>query len=279
MSLFGQIKVGLALGGGGPRGLTHIGVIKVLERNNIPIDCITGSSIGAMIGGLYAATKNINLIEQIATNNSWKNISSLFFDPSLKNGLLQGKKIENFMKDIIGNTEFKDLKIPFAAVTTDLGTGQMQVISQGRVTDAIRASISIPMLFKPIQRDGRLLADGGLSSPLPVKAVKDMGADFAVGVNLYHYFPKEKIDFFRLPQDSLTIILNNLAKFEEKQADVVICPKTESLSWGRFILGKDFESGILLGEQAAEEQIDKIKLLLTKKKAGNFLKKIFHLKN
>jgi len=138
------LKIGLALGSGGPRGLAHIGVIKTLVENNIPIDFIAGASAGALVGGAYAATKNIKTIEKIALQVNRRQILSLI-DPTWKHGLIKGIKIERFIENYIGKISFKDLKIPFSAIATDIRTGEMVLMNQGRVASAIRASISIPL--------------------------------------------------------------------------------------------------------------------------------------
>ena len=115
-------KIGLALGSGGPKGLAHIGVIKVLEENNIPIDFMAGSSIGAMVGGFYAAGLSIKEIEKIALSVNWRRVFSILFDPHLKQGLIGGEKLKTFIGDYINGKKFEDCKIPFVVVATDLKT-------------------------------------------------------------------------------------------------------------------------------------------------------------
>ncbi|PIU29168.1 MAG: hypothetical protein COT09_02270, partial [Candidatus Hydromicrobium americanum] len=173
-------KIGLALGSGGPKGLSHIGIIKVLEENNITIDFIAGASIGSVIGGFYASTKNIKKIEKIALSNNWRQTLPLFFDPSLRQGFVSGRKIKIFIENIIGKIHFKDLKIPFSVVATDIKTGETVIINEGEVALAIRASSSIPLIFKPLKLDSMLLVDGGLSLPVPVGVVRRMGADLVI---------------------------------------------------------------------------------------------------
>ena len=126
-------KIGLALGSGGSRGLAHIGVIKALEENNIPIDFIAGSSIGAMIGGFYAARLDIKEIEEIALSINWRRIFSILFDPHLKQGLIGGEKLKTFIKNYINGKKFEDCKIPFAAVATDLKTGEIVILNKGEI--------------------------------------------------------------------------------------------------------------------------------------------------
>lgn len=277
MKLFSLPKVGLALGGGGPKGLTHIGVIKVLEKNKIPIDYISGTSIGSLVGGLYAATKDIKLIERIALDNNWRELGGLFLDPTFRLGFIQGEKIKKFIKKYIGDIDFKDLKIPFSTTGTDLKTGNLVVINRGKVAEAIRISISIPVLFKPVEKDGRILVDGGLSAPVPVEVVKKMGAQFIVGVDLYNDYSDRKIGLTDIPYDSVNILLHNLGKKDTEMADITISPKTSTLGWGKFFSQKGSLEGIRFGEEATEKIIPRLKVLLAQKRTTNFFANLFDL--
>ncbi len=267
-------KIGLALGSGGARGLSHIGVIKVLEKHNIPIDFIAGSSIGALIGGFYAATKNIQKIEETASQINWKQLLSLT-DPSFHQGILKGERIKKFIKENIGDN-FSDLKIPFAAVTTDLKNGKTVILKKGNLVSAIRASIAVPLVFQPIKLENKILSDGGLSMPVPVKAVKEMGATIVIAVNLDgSYFDKEtktKLSFYEIANTSLNILRYHLAFYNAKEADFVITPKVGGITWFDFVKRK--EKTISLGEKATEEKIDLLKALI-KKRTYIGLKKYF----
>ena len=184
MELHGK-KVGLALGGGAARGLAHIGVLDVLQKEGIPIDMIAGTSAGAVVGAIYAWNQDTARIKKEALEVNWRKVAPLI-DPSLpKSGLIKGKKIKDLLASYIGgNIKFSDLKIPFACVATDIDTGEEVVIDQGSVPEALRASISIPGIFTVVKREGRYLVDGGLTNPVPVNVVKRMGADFIIAVNV-----------------------------------------------------------------------------------------------
>lgn len=259
-------KIGLALGSGGPKGLSHIGIIKVLEENNIPIDFIAGASIGSVIGGFYASTKDIKKIEKIALSNNWRQTLPLFFDPSLRQGFVSGRKIKIFIENIIGKIHFKDLKIPFSVVATDIKTGETVVIDKGEVALAIRASGSIPLIFKPVKLGSRLLVDGGLSLPVPVSVVKKMGADLVVAVNLdADYFASNEdrsFGFYKVASDSIKLLRYHLASLNVKDADIVINPKIGKVGWNKFI---DSKSVILAGEEAMQLSISNLKELITLK--------------
>jgi NTE family protein len=177
-------KIGLALGSGSAKGLAHIGVLKVLDEQKIPVDFIAGTSIGALIGVVYASGVSTREMEEIAFNIDKKQITS-FFTPTIPySGLVEGKRITEFIKSIIGNPNIEDLKIPFAAIATNVLNGKKVMITKGSAVEAVRASISIPGIFTPCKHNGDFLVDGGLVDPVPVNCVRDMGADYIVGVNV-----------------------------------------------------------------------------------------------
>ncbi|MCK5595214.1 patatin-like phospholipase family protein [bacterium] len=179
-------KIGLALGGGAAKGLAHIGVLNALKENNIPIDMIAGTSIGALVGACFAKDGEINTFEEIALNIDWKQLA-LLLDPNLallKKGFIQGEKIKELLCSIIGDIEFKDLKIPLRVIATDIITGEEVVIKSGSVTEAIRASISIPVIFTPVKFENKFLVDGGIVNPVPVNTARNMGAKFVIACNV-----------------------------------------------------------------------------------------------
>jgi len=262
-------KVGVALSGGGWRGLAHVGVLKVLEKNNIPIDFIAGVSIGSVVGGFYAYTKNIEKVEEIALSNNWRHTLSLFFDPSLSQGLINGRKIKIFIENIIGKIHFKDLKIPFSVVTTDIKTGKAVIMDKGEVATAIRASSSIPLIFKPVKLGNSLLVDGGLSIPVPAGVVRGMGADIVIAVNLdADYFSDTKdsnFGFYKIANNSIKLLRYNLSSSNIRDADIIINPKVGNVGWNKFI---DSKSVILAGEEAMQLSILQLKELIKHKSSS-----------
>lgn len=175
------LKVGIALSGGAVRGISHIGILKILEREKITVDFIAGTSIGALIGALYASGTTVNEIEQIAKTAKWKELVD-FTIP--KTGLITGKKIEDYVKKILKCKNFEELKIPLSIITTDLNSGEKIVFNQGDTVKAVRASISVPGVFEPVVDNNYILVDGGLVDPIPVDIVKAMGADIVIAVDL-----------------------------------------------------------------------------------------------
>lgn len=177
-------KIGLALGSGSARGLAHIGVIKVLEENHIPISMIAGTSMGSLIGALYASGLTGTELEEIACNTNLKTTSRLFMPTPSVQGLIDGNRINDFLVSLMGNRSFSSLKMPFAAVAADIERAEEVVMTDGLLVKAIRASISIPGIFTPAMLKGRSLVDGGLMNPVPVDVVKNLGADYIIAVDV-----------------------------------------------------------------------------------------------
>ena len=181
---FKKKKVGLALGSGGAKGLSHIGVIKFLEEMGVKIDFITGSSIGALIGGAYASGLSIEEIEDIALETDLTSTAKLFSPGFGKSGLVTGIKVQEFLTSILGNKNIEYMPIPFTAVATDIITGQEIHFNKGNLVEAIRASISIPIVFQPVICNNIVLVDGGLVNPVPINIAREMGADYIIAVNI-----------------------------------------------------------------------------------------------
>ena len=177
-------KLGLALGAGGARGLAHLGVLKGLAQAGIPIDAIAGTSIGALVGAIYAAGQLENF-ERRMLELEWADVVRLFDPVWPRSGLMSGARATEWFAGMLGDWRIQDLTIPFAAVSVDLVTGEEVWITEGRVMDAIRASISIPGIFVPHRKGGQLLVDGALRNPVPVSVLDSLGADVRVAVNLH----------------------------------------------------------------------------------------------
>jgi len=265
-------KVGLALGTGAARGLAHIGVLEVLEKEGIPIDIIAGTSIGALIGILYAQGKNSTLIKKLALETGLGRILTLMDLTLPRTGFIGGKRIKVWLRSVIGqDVQFSDLKIPFACVATDIMTGGEVVMNHGSVLEAVRASISIPGIFTPVNHEGRYLVDGGLVNPVPVSLVKNLGAEFIIAVNVIpdisvenrSYWTGKKgskefreLNLFDVLMQSIYIGIHALAKTATNDADVVIEPQVAYISPGDFLRAREC---ILQGELATQDIISKLK--------------------
>lgn len=181
----GQPKIGLALSGGGARGLAHIGVLRVLEREGIPVNLLAGTSMGGVIAAGYAAGFDTAYLEREALRmGGWRNLLPLV-DRALPGlGLLKGERVREYFVRHLGDKTFADLRLPLALVVVDLLTGEEVALSSGRVADAVRATVSLTGVLAPVRLDGRLLVDGGLLNNIPADVVRRMGADVVIAVDV-----------------------------------------------------------------------------------------------
>ncbi len=258
--------MGLVLGSGGARGMAHVGVIKSLVKNKVPIDLIVGSSVGAFFGGLYAVGRNLNKLEEVAGGLTNGEIMKILADPTWGGGLVKGGKTLEYLKKIFAEVEIQNLTLPFCAVATDIITAKPVLFRKGNLAEAIRASISIPLMYEPVRYKNAVLVDGGVSCPVPVETAKDMGADLVIAVNLdgvYFSGNNQKnshigstIDVLR---DSYFALRYNLAMKEIAGAAVVIEPTMKFVEDFDFVGGRD---AIKVGEKATEAEMTKIKKLL-----------------
>ena len=177
-----RLRIGLALGSGSARGWSHIGVIRVLEQAGISPEIVCGTSIGSLVGAAYAAGK-LDRLEHWVKNLSWQAVVGLL-DLKMGGGLIEGGKLVHFLRKQLDDQHIEHLPKRFACVATDLANGREIWLREGRVVDAVRASIAMPGLFTPALNDGRLLVDGGLVNPVPVSLCRAMGADIVIAVDL-----------------------------------------------------------------------------------------------
>lgn len=248
-------KIGLALGSGGSRGLAHIGVIKCLLENGIHIDYIAGTSAGSLVGGLFAAWNDISRVERIFQDVDYKTMIQILFDPWSAEGLIKGEKFTKFIQDNLGDTNIQDLPIRFSAVATDSVTGHPHIFNSGSLSTAIRASCSLPVIFSPLKVNEEVLVDGGVSIPVPVSVVRDMGADIIIAVNVYNgLFPNHQPNIL----SSMYSLLFNLAKADCLSADTVIEPNIHSINPIDFIGAKNL---VDVGYKSTLEKIPEIKKL------------------
>jgi NTE family protein len=295
-----QPRIGLALSGGGARGFAHIGVLKVLERENIPISAIAGTSMGGAIGGLYSAGYSAQELERLALEINWQDIFSntpsrlsllqsqreeaegalfqLRFDglkPQIPSGLTLAQKLTNLLSDLTFQADyqsggnFNQLKIPYRSVTTDLVSGSKVVLDSGELGIAIRATIAVPLAITPVSYNGKLLVDGGLIDPIPVEVVKQMGADKVIAVNTSAaLLPKEKItDPLDIASQSVSIMSLQQEHQSLQMADLVLKPALPGFSSTDF---DQAESLMVLGEKAADSLLPQIKQLIEQDSSKNY---------
>ena len=175
---------GLALAGGAAKGLAHIGVLKALEEVEITPSCITGTSAGSLIGGLYAAGLSVAELERVVSELGGWEFSKLLDVTWARGSLVAGRSVTKFLRDLVGDVRIQDLKIPFVATAVDINTGRGHYFNEGPLVDAIRASISIPGIFEPFAANGSYLVDGGVRLNLPLRALDQFGPTVRIGVGL-----------------------------------------------------------------------------------------------
>lgn len=184
--------VGLALGSGSARGLAHIGVLHALKDAGIKIDLMAGTSMGALVGAL-AASGRVADLEKTFRAMDWRAIWALLDPVFPRSGLIDGRKVENLLQQLLPTEHFHELQVPFQAVSTDILSGLEVVLSSGKLVEAIHASFAVPGIFTPLRRNDQLLVDGGLVNPVPVSTVRNMGASFIVAVDLNHDIVQKRL--------------------------------------------------------------------------------------
>ena len=258
------LRIGLALGGGAARGFAHIGVIKVLEAQGILPDVVAGTSAGSVVGALYAAGKDGFGLQQVGLELDEDTLA----DWSLPNrGFLKGEALQDFVNREVGQRPLERLNKPFAAVATDLERGRMVAFRKGNTGMAVRASSAVPGVFQPVPIRDREYVDGGLTSPVPVRAVKDMGADFVIAVDVGNKPQWAKSDTtLNLLLRTYTIMGNSIGRLEMEGADIVIRPATPDMD------STDFDArhaAIMAGEVAARAAMPELKAKLAKAREKN----------
>jgi NTE family protein len=248
-------KVGLALGAGSVRGFAHIGVLEVLHQAGIPIDYVAGSSVGSLIGAAYCSGMPVEKIEAIAAEFKWHK----FAGPSWSgDGLASFEKMEKFIDQVFDQPIFSDLKIPLSIVATDIDSDEAVVISAGRVAPVVRASCSVAGVISPVERNGRRLSDGIFVNAVPVSVVKEMGADYVIGVDVLKPFIRPRGGWIGYLVNALEIALRH-AGGGTKSADCLIAPDIGGFSYLRYS-----KRNLLIerGRQAAEEKLPEIQQAL-----------------
>jgi len=260
-----RVRVGLALGSGGPRGLAHIGVIKALLEHHIPIDVIAGASAGSLVGGMYLALGSIEKVEEIARSLTYKDMIAAFVDFGSLSGIIKGVKLEQRLEILLGQKLIEDLPIPYAAVATDMMNGDTVSLTKGSLVKAIRASSSIPALVDAAYVNDAFLIDGGGSNPVPIKIARSLGATHVIAVNLdvYEFInansPTKRPKMTDMGLAALHMLRYNLSKKLCEDANVTIIPDVASVSSINLVEFLHGETIIQKGYEATIEAIPKIK--------------------
>ncbi|MEE8359933.1 MAG: patatin-like phospholipase family protein [Candidatus Omnitrophota bacterium] len=263
------VMTGLALGSGAAIGFSHIGVLKVIEKEKIPIDIISGTSIGAFIGTLWAAGFKASEIEELALSFKSKLKTLFLADPILPiRGLIKGRAVERVLKPYLGEKTFRDIVVPIKVVACDIKNRREYIIDRGRLIDAVMASIAIPGVFEPVLYDGIQLVDGGIVNPLPVSVLSKSGIKKIIAVNALPG-PQDPIAAGEGKLNIYSIIVNSFQAMEYtiaansfQQADIYLHPVPRSGYWYQFYKAKLF---IKMGEGCMRERLSEIKRLVNQK--------------
>ena len=258
-------KICLVLGSGGARGVAHIGVLQAFEENGIKIDSVIGCSMGSVVGACYCKGMSPKELKAIAEGIKMSDIADFSFFPINKTSLLKSIKLSNVLKKHIGDVNFEDLKIPFSCVAVDVISGESVLLNKGEVEPAVRASSAIPMVFRPVEIDGKVLVDGGAFVRLPLKEAKDTNSDIIIAVDvigdLDEYKPSKNIleQVLRvMAVNDNHITMRNLKKYKP---DVLIKPELEDMS--QFKVEK-ISFAYDMGYEAGLKAIKKIKRKIEK---------------
>jgi NTE family protein len=296
-SSFNQLKIGLVLSGGGARGLAQIGVLKSLEKHGVHIDLIVGNSLGSVVGGLYASGYTTTEIESIALHTDWVELlsfaeetqrSDLFvgqkqsqqegyfsirfdgLEPIIPSSISGGQRLLNFFSYLAlqaiyhPNPSFDDLKLPFRAVATDLISGRRIILDRGSLAEALRASVTVPLLYSPIEKDSMVMVDGGLRSNIPADVARLTGCDMVIVVNSTSSMRSQQQMKapWEVADQIMTIMMQESNREQLKIADVVITPKTRERIVSDF---SNLDSLIVEGERACDNSIEEIYRILKTK--------------
>jgi NTE family protein len=295
-------KIGLALGGGGARGLAHVGVLKVLEEERIPVDLIVGTSMGAIIGAMYAQNPGIKKLterlESFFTSQDYESLGLKFIVPKndqnpsfltqlvqtvanrivvniaqSRAGIIKTERLSEAIAKLIDDGKIEDTRIKFACAATDLNSGQTVLFEKGDIRSAVTISSSIPGFIKPHKTDGQLLSDGGITAPVPIIEARQMGADVVIGVSV----DPQQIGSLEEPH-VLSIISRAdmirgrlLSRILMKSADIQLLPALGDVHWSELLRYKEF---ITAGEQEARDKISLIRSVVFKKQS--FFQRFFH---
>ncbi|MBI5904710.1 MAG: patatin-like phospholipase family protein [Deltaproteobacteria bacterium] len=251
------VKVALVLGAGAAKGFAHVGVLKILEADRVPVSMVVGTSVGSFVGSLYAYGYSAYDLQRIAMGLEKGELADLTVPD---NGFVKGEKLEAYVNRMVRGTTMEKLRIPFHAVAVDVATGQETVFGKGNTGSAVRASCSIPGVFRPVRIGERTYVDGGVASPVAVDAARRLGADVVIAVDISGgvsgVAPETTLDTIF---QSINIMYSKIAADQVARADVVIRPKVGHIASGDFTRRHE---AILEGEKAAQAALPKIRQLL-----------------
>jgi NTE family protein len=248
-------RIGLALGGGFARGISHVGVLRVLERENIPLHCITGVSAGAIIAAAYASGTTTDEISAIGSAMRFGDVARWSIS---KLGFAGSERMAAFLRKLLKKWRFEDMRIPLGVIATDLRSGKPAAFrDHGDVTPAIRASCAYPGLFRPFESDGRMYVDGSITIEVPAQLARTMGARHVIGVCIPNQDEAfEPRNMFQVVSRSFQILLSQNEEVWRKYSDVVLMPEVGAIPWDGF---DNAMRMVEAGERAAEQALPQIR--------------------
>lgn len=259
----GRPIVGVALGGGFARGIAHIGVLRVFEENQIPVDLLAGTSVGALVGAAYAAGTTLDELERQGMLTHFRDFGRWTIS---RMGMATNDRLEGFLRRFTSVHTFEELKIPFGIVATDLVTGQTVCFTKGDVRPPLRASCAFPGLFIPVEHEGRMLVDGFLTEHVPTESLRHMGADLVIAVHLDPGQPNQK------PKNTIEVIGRSFSIIQEqtparwlRYADVILQPIVKDIHWDDFQKTPEL---VAAGAAAARAALPEIKTMLKRPVLG-----------
>src|SRR5271170_6236938 len=250
--------IGLALGGGFARGFAHLGILQVLEEQNIPISHIAGTSVGSILGAAYASGAPLERLMDTCRTLRLRDIARWRVS---RLGLASNQCLSQLIERVFESRHFEDLRIPMSVVATDLATGEAVVFTHGPLVEVIRASCAFPGLFEPVEIGTRFLADGGLVAPVPTLAARNMGATTVVGVSvgLHDGYRGAPANIFQVVSRALSAAQKHQAEIWERHADLVLRPDVQGLAWDDFDRTAE---AIDAGAAAARRALPRIRQLM-----------------
>jgi NTE family protein len=256
----GRPRIGVALGGGFARGIAHLGVLRVLQREGISIDCLSGTSAGAMLAIAFASGHTIPEIERQAKATRFRDFGNWKLSWM---GLASNQKLEHYPRKYLGVSTFEELKIPLAIAATDLGTGEPSYFTSGPLGPALRASCAYPGMFVPVELEGKMLVDGFLAAPVPVEPLRVMGADIVIAVFLEAAADRKPSSIVDVIGLSFAILQRHADLEWRRTADIIIEPIVKEFLWDDFEKTPEL---IAAGEAAARAALPKIRAALEAKR-------------
>ncbi len=254
------VRFGLALGAGSTKGLAHIGVLQVLEQNGIIPDMVSGSSMGAIVGAIYCAGTDLEMLEKYACSLQMRQ----YYDISsrLHGGLLKGDKLQDMIRMLTHDRDFEQTRIPFLCTAVDADSGRLDILDSGKLHPAVRASMSLPAVFRPVRLNGKTYIDGGVIERVPCKALRDRGMDVVIGVDVGYQGGAENtsgMNAYDLINHTIHIMQWEIMKGRRQQADLMLVPKVQHIR-GYFQMEGAADT-IAEGRRACSEALPEIRRL------------------